>query len=321
MEIDAMKRISAMLFALTTLLLPLPATASIYPPPAPVSVELRLIEPNPRPGLVKVVDPDNGEAIYLHKTAIINTAQIINAKVIIDILDDFQVEITLNPEAAKKLHTFTKANITRRLATLVDGKVVDVASIREPITSGICQFRAATRQEADRIVQGIATPLPSRLGLPPEEIARAYFTALRDRGMPIVVEFMHEGELAKFKDVFIALMEKEAAKGKREFVSGLFGEQATLAEVKALSPKEVKSSFMQNASLMISNMGFTFEKLEVLGFVPEGDMAHVVARIEVGLWPAAIKRMDVISMKRDGDEWKLMLTKEFDGLLLMIQSK
>lgn len=316
-----MKRISAMLFALTTILLPLLATAGISPPSSPVSIELRLIEPNPRQGLVKAVDPDNGEVIYLHQTTIINATQIINAKVTIDVFDDFKVEITLNPEASKKFHTFTKANITRKLATLVDGKVVDVGFIREPITSGICQFRAATRQEADRIVQGIAPPLPSMRGLPPEEVARAYFTALRDRGAPIVVEFMHDGEMAKFKDIFIAIMEKEAAKGKQEFVTGLFGEQAALAEVKALSPKEFMSAFMQKASRMISNMGFTFEKLEVLGFVPEGEMAHVVARIEVGLWPAAIKRMEVISMKRDGLEWKLMLTKEFDGLLLMIQSK
>lgn len=314
-----MKRLFAMLFTLTTILLPLPTTAGIFQDAPPVSVELRLAEPKPGPGLVAAVDPKNGAAIYLHKNAIINATQIINAKVAIDVLDDSAVEITLNPEASKKLHTFTKTNIMRQLATLVDGKVVDVATIREPITSGLCVFGAATRQEAERIVQGIAPPLPSMRGVAPEEVARAYFTALRDRGAPVVVEFIHEGEMAKFKELFVALMEKEAAKGKRELVFGLFGEQATLAEVKALSPRRFMSIFMQKASGMISKMGFTFEKLEVLGSVPEGDMVHVVARIEVGLWPAAIKRMEVLSMKRDGDAWRLMLPKQFDGLLLMIQ--
>lgn len=316
-----MKRIFAMLFTLTTILLSLPSTAGISPHPSPVSVELRLVEPKPEPGLVEAVDPENGATIYLHKNAIVNTSQILNAKVTVDVLGDSRVEITLNPETARTFHAFTKANITRKLATLVDGKVVDVAIIREPIASGLCQFSAATRQEADRIVQGIAPPLLSFQGLTPEEFARAYFTALRDRGAPVVVEFIHGDEMTKFKDIFVVLMEKEAAEGKREFVSGLFGEQATLAEVKVLSPKEFMSAFMQKASRMISSMGFTFEKLEVLGFIPEGDMAHVVARIEVGLWPAAIKRMEVISMKRDGAEWKLMLPKQFDSLLLMVQDK
>lgn len=316
-----MKCIFAMLFTLITILLPLSANAGISPHPSPVSVELRLVEPKSTPGLVEAVDPENGAAIYLHKNAIINTRQIINAKVTVDILNDSKVEITLNPEAAKIFHVFTKTNITRKLATLVDGKVVDVAIIREPIASGLCQFSAATRQEADRIVQGIAPPLPSLRGLTPKEVAHAYFTALRDRGALIVVEFIHDGEMAKFKDIFTALMEKEAAKGKRELVSGLFGEQATLAEVKARSPKEFMSAFMQKASRMISSMGFTFEKLEVLGSVPEGDMVHVVARIEVGLWPAVIKRMEVLSMKRDGSEWRLMLPKQFDSLLLMVQDK
>lgn len=316
-----MKRIFAILVTLTTILLPLTTTAGSAPPPSPVSVELRLVEPKPLPGLVEAVDPNNGAAIYLHKNAIINTAQIVDAKVIINILDDLKVEITLDPEAAKKFHTFTKANVARELATLVDGKVVDVTTIREPITSGRCQFRAATRREADRIVQGIAPPLPSLKGLPPEEVAHAYLTALQDRGALIVVEFIHNDEMAKFKDIFIAIMEKDAAKGRREIVTGLFGAQATLAEVKALSPKAFMSVFIQKISDATSNKGFTFEKLEVLGFVPEGDKAHVVVRLEIGMWMSAMKKMEVISMKRDGAEWKLMLTKEFDGLLQRMQNE
>lgn len=315
------KLFTAFLFVLPTIILPLSAKADISSPLSPVAIELRLVEPKPGTGQINTVDPENHKAIYLHKTAIINDSHIISAKVTRDVLDDFIVEITLSPEAARKFHAFTKANIKRKLATLVDGKVVDVGIIREPITSGVCQFRVATRQEADRIVRGIAPPLPSMQGLPPEEVARAYFTALRDRGAPIVVEFIHDGEMAKFKDIFLTLMENEAAKGKRELLYGLFGEQAALTEVKALSPREFMSIFMQKASGMIAKMGFTFEKLEVLGSVPEGEMAHVVARIEVGLWPTAIKRMEVLSMKRDGAVWKLMLPKEFDGLLLMIKSE
>ena len=316
-----MKRIFAMLFTLTTIMLPLLATAGISPEPPPVSVELRLVEPKPKPGLVEAVDPQNGVVIYLHKNAIINTTQIINAKVTIDVLDDSEVEITLNPEASKKLYTFTRSNITRELATLVDGKVVDVATIREPITSGLCKFRTATRQEADRIVQGIAPPLPSMRGLAPEEVACACFTALRDRGMPIVVEFMHDGEMAKFKDIFMAIMEKEAAGASGSWFPGCLANRPPWLRSRRFPPKKFMSVFMQKASGVISNKGFTFEKLEVLGFVPEGDMVHVVARIEVGMWPAAMKKMEVISMKRDGAEWKLMLLKEFEGLLQMLQNE
>jgi len=217
-------------------------------------------------------------------------------------------------------HNFTKVNITRRLATLVDGKVVDVATIQEPITSGLCQFRTINRQEAERIVRGIAPPIPSMRGFTPEDVARAYFTALQDRGMPIVAEFMHSGEMAKFKSVFIAVMEKEAATGKRELVFLLFGDKATLAEVKALSPKEFMYVFMQKASGLLPKKEFQFDKQDVIGSLAEGDLVHVVSRIEVGLRTVKIKKVIVVSMKRDGDEWKLLLTEELDGLLQVLQS-
>jgi hypothetical protein len=315
-----MHRLFVLFFILISFLTPLHATAGNNLQLLPVSVELRLVENEPKPGILKALDPENGTAIYLHKKAIIDTSQIINAKVTIDVLDEPHVEITLNPEAAKKFHDFTRANITRRLATLVDGKVVDVAIIREPITSGLCQFSTPTRQEAERIVRGIAPPLPSMRGFTPEDVARAYFKALQDRGMSIVVDFMHSGEMAKFKSIFIAVMEKEATTGKRELVSLLFGEQATLAEVKALSPKEFMSVFMQKASGLLPKKTFTFEKQDMIGSLSEGELMHVVARIEVGIWPVAIKKMVVVSMKRDGDEWKLLLTEELDGLLQTLQS-
>ena len=100
-----MQLLFILFFMLISFLTPMHTSAGNNLQPLPVSVELILVETEAKQGLLEARDPKDDKAIYLHKKAIINTSQIINAKVTIDVLDESHVQITLKPEAANKFHT------------------------------------------------------------------------------------------------------------------------------------------------------------------------------------------------------------------------
>ena len=62
-----------------------------------------------------------------------------------------------------------------------------------------------------------------------------------------------------------------------------------------------------------------FDRIDVLGSVREGEIAHVVTRIHVGADALSIRKMNVISAKPWMGGWKLMLTGEMQGLQQMLQ--
>ena len=63
----------------------------------------------------------------------------------------------------------------------------------------------------------------------PEEFVKEYMTALQIRGFVSVPEYIHPDELARFKEMLMPMIRKEAAAGKKEITQGLFGPEATLA--------------------------------------------------------------------------------------------
>src|SRR6187401_1454509 len=79
----------------------------------------------------------------------------------------------------------------------------------------------------------------------PEEFVKEYMTALETRGFAAVPEFIHPDELARFKEMLMPLIRKEAAAGKKEITQGLFGPGATLASVEAMSGADFMSVLLK----------------------------------------------------------------------------
>lgn len=148
----------------------------------------------------------------------------------------------------------------------------------------------------------------------PESIARAYFTALNERGMASIAEFMHPDELLRFKEMLLPLYEAEAEQGGGDLRKQTFGDKATLDDVKTASPAAFMRRFMTPMTEQMKAGGVIFDRIDIIGTVREGEVAHVVARIHIGVGDAAMSQLDVISLKPMEGSWGLMLTAQMEGL-------
>jgi len=160
----------------------------------------------------------------------------------------------------------------------------------------------------------------------PEEMIQLYFDAFKKNDLKQVADNMHEGELAKFKDVMMPVIEKgvESAAGgytDDHVALRLFVQSENIEAIRADSPKEFFLRFLNwvmqlNPMMKTSLDGAT---IQVLGSVPESDMAHVVYRMSLDLFGARMSQLAVMSVKKQDGEWKLMMTGEIEGMGKLLQ--
>jgi|GEM_PF-1563583 len=287
-----------------------------------VSVSFRLVEDTGSPGLEMAIDPKTGAAIFLRPEAVIDNYAVTEARVIADpVWKEPVVEITLNEAAKRKFSDFTAGNAGRRLAIQVDGKVVNAPMIRERIASGTCVISGGfSRQEAERIAAGILLPpsAPQKQAEPvystPEEAVQAYFAAMRDGGLGATGRLLHPEALARFREILIPLVDLKDSAGGNPVMAVFFGADATIESVRAKTPLEFYTAFMTVASVMSGMSLVNLGDFEIVGSVAEGDMVHVLVRGQASAGPITAGGMEVASLKRYGEGWKILLSKNIEGL-------
>jgi hypothetical protein len=148
----------------------------------------------------------------------------------------------------------------------------------------------------------------------PEESARAYFNALKSTGLGAVADFTHPAELQRFKAMVLPIYQAEAQAGQGELRKLTFGAEATLAQVESAEPAAFMRGFMNIIASRAGAVGLQFESIEVLGSVAEGETVHVLTRMRMAASPMTITKMEVVSLKKQGEDWKLMLSGQFEGM-------
>ncbi len=120
-----------------------------------VRLEFRLAETEPGEGLTEVSLPHSGETFYLYPDVAISNADIASASVIQGSSGPV-VELILTPTGSEKLARLTEANLKKRIAMLVDGKVVSAPVINAPIPGGRAMLMGDfSEEEALRIARGL----------------------------------------------------------------------------------------------------------------------------------------------------------------------
>jgi hypothetical protein len=123
---------------------------------------------------------------------------------------------------------------------------------------------------------------------------------------------MHPQALDDFKKMMAPFAEAAATKE----IAQMFFKVKSKAEYAALSSGEAFKRFMQNVvgAEPIMKEAISSIQAEPLGHVMEGaDTAHVVTRTKAGAQGITTTKMAVITMKRDAETWKAMLSGEIDG--------
>jgi hypothetical protein len=156
----------------------------------------------------------------------------------------------------------------------------------------------------------------------PEEAAHAYITAMADARMNVVADQMHPGALERFKQIMLGVADAIAAapedrKPSSKVISALFGDEGPAA-VKDLPPRDVFVRFMSNLVTFVPQIRemHAGSEYQVLGHVDEGgNITHVVFRATLRRGQSELTKMSVLSLKRDGEGWKVLLTDDLENLI------
>jgi len=117
--------------------------------------ELRLTQEAPGEGLTEASVEDSDKKVYLSKEALITNKDLISARVV-ENEGLLRIDVKFTEEGAERMSRASAANIGKRIAIVVDGKVLSA-----PIVMGVISDTAAisgpfTREEAERLARRIA---------------------------------------------------------------------------------------------------------------------------------------------------------------------
>jgi hypothetical protein len=157
---------------------------------------------------------------------------------------------------------------------------------------------------------------PEPSGEKPEEVAHTYIRAMADLHLNVVADSMHPSALDAFQKILGGIADGIAAaptdrKPPEKMVDALFGDKG-LATIKTDSARDVFVRFMSNLTTFVPQIRemTAGSEYQVLGHVDEGDLAHVVFRATLRRGEVSMTKMDVLTLKRAGDSWKVLLTDE-----------
>jgi preprotein translocase subunit SecD len=121
--------------------------------PPPAKIEFRRAETEAGEGLIEANDPTNSDKVYLHKKVELDNKDIASA-----FLDfnpqklDFIVHVTFTEEGAKKMGALTKQLLNKRLAILLDGKVISAPMITGEFSKN-AMIQKLKKEDAERIAK------------------------------------------------------------------------------------------------------------------------------------------------------------------------
>ncbi len=169
-------------------------------------------------------------------------------------------------------------------------------------------------------------PVVSLAGETPEDMIKLYFEAFKAGDHELMAANMHPDELAKLKKELIPVIARgidavEGGVSRDQLAMKLFADTDPIDVIMNESPQEFFVRFMSWVNRMNPMMknAMAGSTIDTLGFVPEDDMAHVVYRVNINLMGARVRDMNVMSVKKLGDAWKLMLSGEVEGMGKLLQ--
>ena len=162
---------------------------------------------------------------------------------------------------------------------------------------------------------------PTAAGEKPEEVAHTYIRAMADLHLNVVADTMHPSALDGFQKILIKIADGIAAapddrKPPARVINALFGESG-MATVKTEPPRDIFVRFMSNLTTFVPQIRemTAGSEYQVLGHVEEGNLAHVVFRATLRRGTTEMTKMEVLSLKRDGEQWKVLLTDDLADLV------
>ena len=149
----------------------------------------------------------------------------------------------------------------------------------------------------------------------PESTAATFFEAIADEDYVLAAGLFDADALSSFRQTLAFLADLDESQRDQAY-SALFGQGATPQSIAELNDAQFFSAFLR---ISMSQTGgpdiFAKSKMEYLGHVTEApDIAHLVVRMTVDIDGGEFEKMTVVSSRKVGDQWKLLMTGEVRGI-------
>lgn len=169
---------------------------------------------------------------------------------------------------------------------------------------------------------------PSRAVLTgPEAAVAAYFTAFKSGDLAAVAMLIHPEELSTFRATMLPLIRKgidsvnEESDEEDRMAVRLFMRGDSMETIGSESPAEFFARFLNWVMALNPAMADAMRTANVrtLGEVQEGDLSHVVYRVQIKAQDGSVDQVSVMTAKHYEEEWKLLLTAEVEGMADMLR--
>jgi preprotein translocase subunit SecD len=123
-----------------------------------VTLEFRIAEDKPAPGLTEMVFHPTGERFYLHDEVLVNQTHVDSAYAFVD-NGRWAVALDLTSAGTRKFGELTERNVGKRCGMVLNGDLVSAPLIMAPIHSGRAIVSSDFAEaEAHRIARGLSQP-------------------------------------------------------------------------------------------------------------------------------------------------------------------
>ncbi len=124
--------------------------------PNQVTLEFRIAEDEPAPGLTELVFEPTGERFYLHDEVLVDQSDVDSA---VAVMQDgrWAVEVVLTSVGTHRFEELTERNMGKRCGIVLNGHLVSAPRIVAPIRVGRAIVTSEfTEEEARRVARGLS---------------------------------------------------------------------------------------------------------------------------------------------------------------------
>lgn len=153
------------------------------------------------------------------------------------------------------------------------------------------------------------------------DAANDYFEVFKNGEYAKAADFFDPTALKDFREM-LDLGDALPAEAAQQFYPILFGAGSTKESVAAMNDVEFFGGFLTFVMNQAAQAGqLNFDKVEILGEVPEGeDVVHVLTRSFVSMGAMEMESMEVISFRKVDDKWMAMLSGKMKGMAAQLRS-
>lgn len=147
----------------------------------------------------------------------------------------------------------------------------------------------------------------------PEDVAAAAFAHMQAGDWAASAELFDPGELGRFRVMMMNALDLSDDSGEHGgLLKALFGPDATPQSLRELSDARFMAAIMSG---LVGKTGVELREQRLFGHVAEDDdTVHVVARNTFAANELVMSKMEVVTLRRTPQGWRLALKGEMTGL-------